>query len=220
MKHTQKVVIIPIEKYERMEAKINSMEQLSPTSNSNHSESKQVEVNREDSKPNIANPDESVDSTEVTSLPKIQTSNEKEQEWVQYFPKKQQFKASLIFKYIKHNAVLGWDSLGELTVKGNSVKGSHIVDLVKDILSSKKHNKLIGFNEFYSNLQNIPISLVKNKARIVLLQEGKGVKIDTPPPGISNSAPISLENYYKKKAKKKEEEKITTKPTIQWKKLY
>jgi hypothetical protein len=208
MKHTKKVAIIPIEKYDRIMMKINQMEESSVDTAPENHENKQMEGEPE-IEANISQP-----HLKDTSPP------EKKSDWMDYFPRKLQFKASIVFKYIKDSAVLGWNSLGELTVKGRPVRGSHIVDLVRDIISSKRDNKPVGFNEFYGNLQNIPISLVKNKARIAILQEGRGFKASGPPPGLSNSSPVSLEDYYTKKKKKKKEKKSGSVSPIHWKKLY
>ena len=107
-------------------------------------------------------------------------------------PKYLHSRARTLLGVVSKSTILGWNDKGELTVKGNAIPHSHIADLLKDSLVTYKHFKPIGATEFYSNLSNIPVSLIRNPERRQLIQEGKG-DVETeqappprppPPPGI------------------------------------
>jgi hypothetical protein len=107
---------------------------------------------------------------------------------LQHLSKNQQSGAKALLAVIDKNMRLDWNSKGELTVEGNPVVHSHISDLLKDALVQYKHFQPVGIEEFYSNLTNIPLTLIRNPQRRSLLQRGRGIagviqpSIESPPP--------------------------------------
>lgn len=88
------------------------------------------------------------------------------------FSKNQFRNAESILKYITKN--MSWNELGELVIGDSVIKGSHVTDLIKDCLSIRERKwDPIGFEYFYGNLFDIPLSLVFNVKRRPLLGSGK-----------------------------------------------
>ena len=98
----------------------------------------------------------------------------------------------------------------------------------KDALVSHKHFKQVGSDVFYQNVGNIPLSLISNPDRRIIVQEGRGpgrgVKvISAPPPGLPDKTPsISLLKVKKKTIRKKKVKETKRKKNTwkaQWKSL-
>ena len=118
------------------------------------------------------------------------------------FPKKYRNKAEQILQYILKNTPITWDIKGEISVDGKSIRFSNITDLIKDSLFPYKHFQPIGFEEFYSHLDQIPLTLVQNPTRRKLIQEGRGSSgrpRGPPPPGLppDDIKPVSLYSKHK-----------------------
>lgn len=107
-------------------------------------------------------------------------------------PKVLQKKAeALMFFLIQHN-VINWNDQGEILVNGEAIKGSHIVDLIKNVLSRNTAHHPTGYKKFYEILKvnNTPSSLMINEdlrstksqqkgEGYVVIQKTKGL-----PPGL------------------------------------
>lgn len=88
------------------------------------------------------------------------------------FSKNQIRNAESILKFVSKN--MSWNELGELIIGGEVIKGSHVTDLIKDCLSIRERKwEPVGFEYFYGNLYDIPLSLVFNVKRRPLLGSGK-----------------------------------------------
>ena len=124
---------------------------------------------------------------------------------LQPFGKNQYRNAECILNYIKQQ--LDWNQDGELLINGTVISNSHITDLIKDSLSvhTKKWSP-IGYFEFYSNLGNLPLSLIRNKERHPLIGRGKRSSSHLPPPGVPvNKKPLLLEESETEKEKSDQE---------------
>lgn len=66
----------------------------------------------------------------------------------------------------KHQNILNWNELGEVTYKGHFIKNSNVVDLFNHIFSPLSKSNPIGKKEFLNSLHdmNIPRYYIKNKA--------------------------------------------------------
>lgn len=92
------------------------------------------------------------------------------------------------------DGVLTWNRQGELIHSGRLIKGSHVSDLVYDILQDRRgQGPPTGFDEFVKGLVeiNIPERLVTNSNRRIKLQQlkhhgwtppSRTSRIDEPPP--------------------------------------
>lgn len=98
---------------------------------------------------------------------------------ITYFPKTLQERARILLSYIK--PYLKWNDKGEVSISGQIIPDSNIVDLIKVQLKDYKNFHPVGIDQFQNLLsqQNVPLSLLTVSKRI---QTGTGVI--PPPPGV------------------------------------
>ena len=217
MKVTKKCVLVPYDKYMRL---------TQNTTTTNTSQQGQS-LSGDDTKDGY---NEKIDiESDVHNNDSINThqpiSSELEDDIIlQSIPATLRKKAALLINYLHKQPVITWNREGKLIVHDKVIEHTHIADLVKDALVSYKHFKPVGSDVFYQNLGNIPLSLISNPDRRVIVQEGRGVKvISAPPPGLPDKTPsISLlkvkeKTIRTKKVKETKRKKNTWK--AQWKSL-
>lgn len=97
-------------------------------------------------------------------------------------PKTMRRKAQLILEKIRKNTDMSWDDKGQLLVQGKTLEGSHITDLVNDVLRKRRRPDPIGWEDFTKGLKsaNVPRELVGNKDRWAFMR-GEHV-LETVPP--------------------------------------
>jgi len=97
--------------------------------------------------------------------------------------------------------VLNWNEKGELMYENKPISGSHIVDLVNDILRHRKGFEPVGWSVFARGLarMNVPENIVRNPQRQTAIREFKArVREETPEsptrwlptPPTTSSAPV------------------------------
>lgn len=69
---------------------------------------------------------------------------------------------------------MDWNEKGEIIIDGHTIEGSHIIELMKDCLSKFIKGNPLGYEEFYCNLCDIPLSLISNVKRHPLIGRGGG----------------------------------------------
>lgn len=76
-------------------------------------------------------------------------------------------KATLLLNMLENNSDLTWTKQGELEYNGKRVQGSNIIDLVNDVLRSRKGSNPKGWEQFAQGLRgaNVPQEVVGNKRR-------------------------------------------------------
>ena len=130
------------------------------------------------------NPDEesketSKESTEVETIPSAV-----EEEVIESVPKLYKAAARQLLDKIKQNRdVLHWNGKGELKYENKPISGSHVVDLVNDILRHRKGFEPVGWSVFARGLarMNVPGNLVRNSQRQSAIREFKTrVREETP----------------------------------------
>ena len=130
------------------------------------------------------NPDEesketSKESTEVETIPSAV-----EEEVIESVPKLYKAAARQLLDKIKQNRdVLHWNEKGELKYENKPISGSHVVDLVNDILRHRKGFEPVGWSVFARGLarMNVPENLVHNPQRQSAIREFKTrVREETP----------------------------------------
>ena len=138
-----------------------------------------IPSNREESK--------SIDTQEQYSLSADDILSE--------FPKTLCSAAKTLLDIVERNEKLGWNVHGEFIVNGKAINGSRVKDIINDALAQYNNLQPIGLEEFYSNLETIPLSLIKNSSHSLLQQKGSGtaaielsnhIPPPTPPSGVPN----------------------------------
>lgn len=99
-----------------------------------------------------------------------------EQEVMKSVPKVYKTGARQLLDEIKDNRdVLHWNNKGELLYEEKAISGSHLVDLVNDILRHRKGFEPVGWSVFARGLarMNVPENLVRNPQRQSAVREFK-----------------------------------------------
>ena len=167
----KKSVLIPFERYLHYKSLVNN--------------NTPPETQKEDE--SVKNEHHVVDTTED----KPQTNQEKLgfEVILSHLPKRDRSKALSLLNVVEQNPKLDWNNRGELLVNNSSIPYSHISDLIRDALHNSRFEP-VACKEFYSNLDNAPLSLVSNPNRRILI----GGKV-LPPPGIPDKKPVPLNNW-------------------------
>jgi hypothetical protein len=107
-------------------------------------------------------------------------------------PPSLQKKANTLLGWINRTGTIKWNDMGEVSVRGNKISGSNIVDLIRDLLTARKISAPTGMREFCVTLKklNIPNTLIGHPARYAAYTSG--YKLGTSMP--STSTPIRGEN--------------------------
>ena len=112
-----------------------------------------------------------VPPTEVETIPSAV-----EEEVIKSLPRLYKSGARQLLDKLKQNRdVLHWKEKGELTYENKSISGSHVVDLVNDILRHRKGFEPVGWSVFARGLArlNVPENLVHNHQRQNVIREFK-----------------------------------------------
>ena len=127
--------------------------------------------------------EESKETTKVSTEAET-TSSAVEQEVIKSVPKLYKVGARQLLDKIKENRnVLHWNERGELLYEDKPIPGSHVVDLVNDILRHRKGFEPVGWSVFARGLarMNVPENLVRNPQRQSAIREFKArVREETP----------------------------------------
>lgn len=105
-----------------------------------------------------------------------QEENPMERDILRTLPKSAMERGQMLLKQIKENpSVMKWDDRGQLIYDGKPVVGSHISDLLNDLLRTNKGAAPLGWEMFTKGLakMNTPDNLVRNSQRKTLLRELK-----------------------------------------------
>ena len=87
---------------------------------------------------------------------------------IESLPKTLQKRGGVLLDHIKDTTDMTWNDRGELIVKGQTLNGTNVSDLIHEILRSRKlGQKPEGWSIFANALKesNIPMDLIGNKAR-------------------------------------------------------
>ena len=149
-------------------------------------------------KPDVVSSEE----TSKESTAEAETTSAVEQEVIKSVPKLYKTGARQLLDKIKENSdVLNWNEKGELMYENKPISGSHMVDLVNDILRHRKGFEPVGWSVFARGLarMNVPENIVRNPQRQSAIREFKTrVREETPEsptrwlptPPTTNSAPV------------------------------
>ena len=147
-------------------------------------------------------PEESKESSKESTEVETAIPTAVEQEVMKSVPKLYKTGARQLLDKIKENRdVLHWNEKGELIYENKPIPGSHVVDLVNDILRQRKGFEPVGWSVFARGLarMNIPENIVRNPQRQSAIREFKArVREETPEsptrwlptPPTTSSAPV------------------------------
>ena len=113
------------------------------------------------------------DTTKPEGAPAASPNDEK---LLANFPVSIKKKAKTIFDMIQNSkGILDYNDQGELLLDGHVIRGSHISDLVYDILFGKSGFEPRGLEQFLGGLVrlNVPERLIANKTRRAMLRQMK-----------------------------------------------
>ena len=113
-------------------------------------------------------------------------------------PKTMRPRATTLLNRLKARPdVITWDKTGQVKIKGKTIPGSNISDLVSDAMRSRKNFNPVGSKEFFEALSklNVPRDLVRNQER--WKQMGDVKEFTTPRVGTSASEHVQsiLKSY-------------------------
>ena len=122
------------------------------------------------------NNDQSKDDEDATKPEDGTNASPYDEKLLANFPVSIKKKAKTIFDMIQNsNGILDYNDKGELLLDGHVIRGSHISDLVYDILFGKSGFEPRGVEQFLGGLVrlNVPERLITNKTRRSMLRQMK-----------------------------------------------
>ena len=101
-------------------------------------------------------------STSPTAVIETETKDAIEEEILESVPKTMKTKAELLVRKMKADPNIACSEKGELKYKGETVRGSNVVDLVNDVLRKRKYFNPQGWETFGEALReaNVPQDLI------------------------------------------------------------
>ena len=114
-------------------------------------------------------------STSPPAVIETETKNAIEEEILQSVPKTMKTKAELLVRKMKANPNIAWSDKGELTNRGETVRGGNVVDFVNDVLRKRKYFNPQGWESFGEALReaNVPQDLIYHEDRWRYLSQTK-----------------------------------------------
>ena len=141
-------------------------------------------------------------------------------------PTLQKHARQLLLRLIKRKDLISWNDNGEVTIEGKQIAGSHIGDLVSDVLRTRKATTPLR-SSFLDVLAkaNVPDEFVRNKTALAQFRKMKNGEVSRRPPGlpalqqrdIDDENEIQLVQSIRKK--KKRVPKVKRLGNIKWKNL-
>lgn len=107
-------------------------------------------------------------SIPIVEKPSMATVSQSfEQEILSLLPKTLKTKGELLCKRLYDNEVITWDSKGRVSINGNVLPESNIVDLVSDVVRRRKSGGPTGWRRFLEALRqiNVPAEYIDNPHR-------------------------------------------------------
>ena len=106
-------------------------------------------------------------STSPPAVIETETKDAIEEEILESVPKTMKIKAELLVRKMKADPNIAWSEKGELKYKGETVRGSNVVDLVNDVLRKRKYFNPQGWETFGEALReaNVPPDLIGHEDR-------------------------------------------------------
>ena len=156
MKHIQKLVLVPIEKWEKIKG-----------NNNNKDPAKEVSVKAPPLKNQLLHRKviHPVNTLKVKNQEgKGKVSKSITPRMFLYLSPKKRSKGSLLLHYLENSEDMKWNKDGELIYKGKVIPNSNIMELITHAVQNDK-SQPIGMKNFYKYLSkiNIPSKLISSK---------------------------------------------------------
>lgn len=120
-----------------------------------------------------------INNEEITKITEKQTNERLSCDMIlKPFGKHQIRNAETLLRYVENN--MDWNDIGEIIIKGQLISGSHVTDLLKDCLNKGRKWEPTGCREFYNSLKDVPMSLVLNTPRRLLIGKGENPSLKSP----------------------------------------
>ena len=189
MKHVQKFVLVPIEKWEKVKEKDMNLKEVTvqvPT---------QKVMNQEIQKKEDFTVESPVDSPVI--LKKIQDNlskkkqiglGRKKSQIFLYHPVKKRSKGTSLLRNLENNKNISWNKRGEIIYKGKKIPKSDILTLINHAIHNSK-SEPVGMKFFYKVLGNskVPHLLISNEKGKEIIKKMKEKKeLMWRPPGCMN----------------------------------
>ena len=191
MRYTKKLVLLPIEKYEQMQKMVSQQqntEKKTPwTSGLNEGQAGAGIPKNDHAVVPLINQDtvSSMTSAVTDSSPILATSGSEDDAQQRQWPssasistiddehilkavgQKFRSKASNLLSYIQRMSPqdMSWNSRGELIYKGDTIKGSNIIDLIRTVMHNNSRALVIPGSKVFEQVLkdvNVPITLIGN----------------------------------------------------------
>lgn len=96
------------------------------------------------------------------------------QEIIESIPKMFKKKAQMLLHRLESSNDISWDGRGVVSIKGNTIIGSNIIDLVSDVVRPRKTTDPVGWPQFSTFLKeiNIPKEFISNPRRLAYMVRG------------------------------------------------
>jgi hypothetical protein len=122
-----------------------------------------------------------------------ETKDAIEEEILDSVPKTMKTKAELLERKMKADPSIAWSEKGELKYKGETVRGSNVVDLVNDVLHKRKYFNPQGWETVGEVLReaNVPQNLIGHEDRWRYISQTKR----TPRSRKRQQSPSSIRPY-------------------------
>ena len=106
-------------------------------------------------------------STSPSAVIETEIKDAIEEEILQSVPKTMKTKVELLVWKMKADPNIAWSDKGELTYRGETIRGSNVVDLVNDVLRKRKYFNPQGWETFGEALReaNVPQDLIGHEDR-------------------------------------------------------
>ena len=107
------------------------------------------------------------DSTPTTADPVFE-------DVIKSLPKTYQRKGRLLMERLQRHPNMTWNDQGELVIKGNTLPGTNVIDLVNDVMRQRRKFAPRGWEEFAGELRetNVPQDLIGHPERWAYIQKG------------------------------------------------
>lgn len=185
MKTAQKLVLIPLEKWEKLKVSQNLKDAFQTV----EVPSQQEKIEEEEAGGKTQKEDTPPTLTEVTKRKKDQNTTEvtkkrkKDQDTTEktkivllrseHFPPEKRLLVSQILKFLNKSKKIGYNEKMEMVFRDKVVKGSNLKTLIEHAMSNTANNKMKGILTFYRALASISIPkyLIKNKWGLQLMNK-------------------------------------------------
>lgn len=114
-----------------------------------------------------------------SDIPEPPLKPELHQEIITAVPKLFRKKAELLINRLNTSNNITWNSVGEVSIKGERLVGSNITDLVSDMVRARKTSNPTGWQKFTDLVKelNVPREFIGNPRRVLYMER----QLDTTP---------------------------------------